>query len=401
MYIPSQEILEKYAHLLVRFALNEWKGVSPGDVIYIQIPECAKPLYIPLQKAVLQAGAIPLFQYLADGVDRSFYEYASDEALTYYPKEYMLSRVATMDHRLFILASDNKHELESIAPEKIFARSRWMKFYRDALEEKENQGKYTRCLAMYGTAAMAQEAGCSLEEYRQQIIEACYLDTEDPIAERKAVRGKLKKVQTYLSELPIESVHVLWPDVDLHVRIGEKRKRLAGSGRNIPSFEAFVSPDRRWTNGRIRFNQPLYRHGVLIKDIELHFTDWKVTKASASNNLETLEKMIAQENADKVGEFSLTDKRFSRITRFMAETLFDENVGGPFGNCHIALGNAYKDSYAGDPATLSEEERTDLGFNQSVIHTDIISTTNRIVTATLRDGTEHILYKDGMFTFLE
>ena len=48
--------------------------------------------------------------------------------------------------------------------------------------------------------------------------------------------------------------------------------------------------------------------------------------------------MIAQENADKVGEFSLTDKRHSRITKFMATTLFDENMGGEFGNTHIALG---------------------------------------------------------------
>ncbi len=27
----------------------------------------------------------------------------------------------------------------------------------------------------------------------------------------------------------------------------------------------------------------------------------------------------------------------SRITRFMANTLYDENAGGPFGNTHIAL----------------------------------------------------------------
>ena len=32
---------------------------------------------------------------------------------------------------------------------------------------------------------MADEAKMSLEEYRQEIIKACYLDKEDPIAERK------------------------------------------------------------------------------------------------------------------------------------------------------------------------------------------------------------------------
>ena len=75
--------------------------------------------------------------------------------------------------------------------------------------------------------------------------------------------------------------------------------------------------------------------------------------------------MVATENADKVGEFSLTDRRFSRITRFMAETLYDENVGGPFGNTHIALGNSYHDCYAGDPAAVAPEEWERLGFNES------------------------------------
>jgi len=37
--------------------------------------------------------------------------------------------------------------------------------------------------------------------------------------------------------------------------------------------------------------------------------------------------MIAVEGADRIGEFSLTDGRMSRITKFMGETLYDENVG--------------------------------------------------------------------------
>jgi aminopeptidase len=107
--------------------------------------------------------------------------------------------------------------------------------------------------------------------------------------------------------------------------------------------------------------------------------------------------MVATENADKVGEFSLTDSRFSRITRFMAETLYDENVGGPFGNTHIALGSSYHDAYAGDPDGVPREEWARLGFNDSSVHTDIVSTTDRTVTATLRGGGEQVIYRDGRF----
>ena len=107
--------------------------------------------------------------------------------------------------------------------------------------------------------------------------------------------------------------------------------------------------------------------------------------------------MIATENADKVGEFSLTDRRFSRITKFMAQTLFDENVGGPFGNTHIAVGASYHDCYDGNPDGVSKAEWARLGFNDSSVHTDIVSTTDRTVTATMRDGSELVIYAGGEF----
>ena len=107
--------------------------------------------------------------------------------------------------------------------------------------------------------------------------------------------------------------------------------------------------------------------------------------------------MVATENADKVGEFSLTDRRFSRITKFMAETLYDENVGGPFGNTHIALGSSYHDCYDGDPAGVPSAEWERLGFNESSVHTDIVSTSDRTVTATMRDGSERVIYAGGEF----
>jgi aminopeptidase len=81
----------------------------------------------------------------------------------------------------------------------------------------------------------------------------------------------------------------------------------------------------------------------------------------------------------------------------MAETLYDENVGGPFGNTHIALGKSYLDCFAGDPSTIDGDESARLGFNDSSVHTDIVSTTDRTVTATLRDGSETVIYAGGQF----
>ena len=107
--------------------------------------------------------------------------------------------------------------------------------------------------------------------------------------------------------------------------------------------------------------------------------------------------MIATTGADRVGEYSLTDARLSRITKFMANTLYDENVGGPYGNTHLAIGRAIHDCYDGDPATMSTQDWERLGFNDSVVHTDIVSTADREVTAVLRDGSSRTIYAGGQF----
>ena len=142
---------------------------------------------------------------------------------------------------------------------------------------------------------------------------------------------------------------------------------------------------------------PLSYQSNIIRGIHLEFRDGLVVNATATENEELLKEMIAQTDADKAGEFSLTDRRLSRITKFMGETLYDENVGGEFGNTHIALGMAYKDAYTGDVANTTEEEWNRLGYNDSIIHTDMMSTTDRTVTATLQDGSEVVIYRSGEF----
>ena len=160
----------------------------------------------------------------------------------------------------------------------------------------------------------------------------------------------------------------------------------------------FTSPDWRGTEGWIRFSEPLYRHGTVIEGIELHFKKGKVIKATAKKNEAMLKELIKTKHADKVGEFSLTDRRHSRITKFMANTLYDENVGGPQGNTHIAVGRAYRETYSGDIHRMEEKDWGKLGFNYSAEHCDIISTTKRTVTAYLKDGSSRKIYENGTFT---
>jgi aminopeptidase len=355
-----------------------------------------------LHRAVWRAGAHAIGHYVVDddstfNLSRDFYELATEEQIDFFPAKHMRGVVDQMDHQVSVLSDSDMHALEGIDPALIMRNGRSMKPAMDWRTEKENAGRFTWTLGLYGTAAMAAEAGLSEQEYWQQITDACFLDEEDPIARWREVADQIGDYVERLNSLPIERLHVEGEDVDLHITLGERRQWVGGSGRNIPSFEIFTSPDWRGTEGWIAFNQPLYRYGNLVKGIRLRFADGRVVEASAEQNEQVITEMVATENADKVGEFSLTDRRFSRITKFMAETLYDENVGGPFGNTHIALGKSYHDCYAGDPGSVARSEWERLGFNESSVHTDIVSTTDRSVTATLADGTERVIYAGGEF----
>lgn len=404
MYTPPKKILKRYADVLVNFALGGGKGIKKGDVVHLVAYEVAKPLYRELKIAILKAGGHVIGDYRPDSgdrfpFDRDFFLYAKPHQLKFFPKKYVRGMVDEIDHNIFIMSEVDKHELEGIPPKKIMQRGLAWKRFRDWRDEKEDKGKFTWTIALYGTEAEAKEAGMSLKAYWQQIIKACFLDKKDPIGEWKKLYKKLERTRAQLNALPIEKLHVKGPDADLWVHLGKKRRWMGGSGRNIPSFELFTSPDWRGTEGWIRFNQPLYRYGVLVEGIQLWFKNGHVVRATAKKNEKVLKEMIRTKNADKIGEYSLTDKRFSRITKFMAETLFDENIGGPNGNTHLALGQSYHDCYVDDPGELSPEDWENLGYNDSSVHTDIISTAPRTVTAYLKGGKTKVIYKNGKFAF--
>jgi aminopeptidase len=401
----NEEQLRKYAQVMVLYGLNNGKGVNKRDTVLLVGQECAKDLFIAIAKEIYAAGGNVIINYLPDNIRESsiaryVLENGSDEQIEFFAKPYWQGIVDAIDHILFIISEPDIHVFEGIPSSKVSLMMSARAPYMAMREKKEQEGKLSWTLCLYGTQSMADEAGLSLDEYWEQIIEACYLREDDPVQKWKQVQQEIEEIKDKLDALPIDKLHIKGKDVDLEIKIGENRKWLSGGGKNIPSFEIFTSPDWRGTNGFINFNQPLYYSGKRITGVSLKFENGVVSQSSATENEDALKEMIAQENANKVGEFSLTDRRHSRITKFMATTLFDENIGGEFGNTHIALGNAYKDTFTGDMSTVTKEQWAEMGYNSCPkVHTDIVSTTNRVVTARLTDGSEKIIYRDGQFAF--
>jgi aminopeptidase len=188
--------------------------------------------------------------------------------------------------------------------------------------------------------------------------------------------------------------------MDLTVKVGEMRRFLGVSGHNIPSFEIFTSPDWRGTNGIYYANLPAFRGGNYVEGVRLEFKNGRAVKISAKKGDEYVKKIMATDKgAAQLGEYSLTDRRFSGIDKFMADTLFDENHGGGYGNCHVAVGDSYSDTYAGEISGLTKEKKTALGFNNSAVHWDLINTEDKKVTAKLRNGRLATIYEKGQFKY--
>ena len=396
-YLPSARILKRYSQVLIDFALGSGQGIKKNDVILLQYDQPAKPLAMAVYQRILEKGAHSVVRQHEEDFDKVFYHQASKSQLQFFPKQYSRALVKTIDHRLYLIADEDPLYLKEISPTKIALVNAAKKPLKQWLTDKEDQGKLTWTLALYGTAGMAKQAGLTIGQYWQQIKKACYLNEDEPMAKWQQIFDQTKRIITKLNQLPIGKIRVLAKNTDLTYVLGDKRAWIGGSGRNIPSFEIFTSPDWRGTNGHIYFDFPLYRYGNVIDGIYLEFKNGKVIKARANKNQTLLEQIIKQKNADRVGEFSLTDKRFSQINKFMANTLYDENFGGRFGNTHLALGSSYHDCFRGNPKTMKTADWNKLGYNDSAEHTAIIAKQDRRVEAILKNGQTKIIYQHGSF----
>ena len=402
-YEPSEEIVARYARLLVDFALGDGEGIRPGDTVRVVGSEETKPLFAEVCRAVWRSGGhvIQNFSPAQDerfNLERDFYELASDEQLDHFADKYQRGLLDQIDHFVYIDGSDHPQAMKDVDPQKMMRHQSAFMPMIAWRQEKEAAGLLHWTIGLWGTAAMAKEAGLTVEQYWEQIVTACFLDDPDPIARWRETLDAIHRYRDWLNSLPIDRLHLEADDIDLWITLGERRKWIGGSGRNIPSFEIFTSPDWRGTDGHVKFSEPLYSHGMIARGVRLEFKDGLVTSATADENPQLIEQIVAAPGGNRLGEFSMTDARLSRINHFMANTLYDENVGGPFGNTHMAVGMSIGDTFDGDATAVTDEEWEHLGYNlKAVVHNDIVSTTDRTVTAVMRDGSEQVIYAGGRF----
>ncbi len=300
---------------------------------------------------------------------------------------------------VYLHAPSSLTHLQGVDPKSMNDAAVTRKKMREILNRREESGKFGWTLCTYPTHALASQAGLSLRQYADQVIKACMLNEKNPVSRWEEVFRSAGEIKKWLNSLNIAAIRVESPSMDLSINLGEKRVFIGVSGRNIPSFEVFTSPDWRGAKGEYYADQPSFRNGNYVERVRLSFKEGRVVQATAGKGQAFLRETIAMDaGASRIGEFSMTDVRFSKIDRFMADTLFDENYGGRYGNCHIALGSSYTNAYAGNPAALDARARKSLGFNDSALHWDLVNTENKRVSAVLRSGKTMCIYEKGKFS---
>ncbi len=395
----SEDQLQSYATaLLWGLGLARKNPLKKSDIVVVRYDLPALPLAETLVERLHEDGLIPVPQARPTAkMEYDLFTKANNKRLTtLIAGERELSE--TMAGCITCIAPESVTHLRQVDPEAIALAQRARKPLQSILSVREAAGDYGWTLGYFPTQALAEQAGMSLEEYAHEICRACLLGRQEPVQEWRRFEKQIREIQAWLNNLPLAALRVQSETMDMLIPVGESRQWIALTGRNLPSFECYFSPDWRGVEGIFKATLPSFRNGACVDGLLLEFRYGQVASIHADQGLDfAIEQIKMDAGAGRVGEFALVDKRFSPIDKVMANTLYDENFGGEHGSCHIALGQSYANSYAGLPEAFTQQVRERLGFNGSALHWDIVNTEDKTVTATLKGGGKMVLYENGQF----
>lgn len=85
-YKPSKKVLERYASVMVNFALGSGKGIKPGETVYLVAWEYAKPFYAALRREIVRVGGHVISDYRPNddhehNMEKEFFTFANDQQI--------------------------------------------------------------------------------------------------------------------------------------------------------------------------------------------------------------------------------------------------------------------------------------------------------------------------------
>ena len=333
-------IHERYAALLVGYCT----AVQPGEQVLLDLAAGAAAMARPLVRAVLQAGGEPHLRLSYPELVKDVVELASDGLLASAPSV-QLEEMRRMDAFIRVGAPDNSYALTGVDGQRLAALTRRMQDVTRTRLSKRWVG------TLFPTAASAQEAGMSTDEYERFVYDAMFLFDDDPAARWRELGAQQQRWADRLARADV--VRIEGPGTDLTLSVAGRRWSNSDGKRNMPSGEVFTGPIEDSAEGVITFDVPSSVDGSVVEGVRLRFEAGRVVEASAARGQEVLEAKLATDaGARYLGEIGIGTN--PRITRPTLKTLYDEKI---LGTVHLALGRSYPETG---------------GVNESAIHWDLI-----------------------------
>ena len=359
---------EKLAKIVVEYSLE----VEKGHQVALIGPSFAKDLFQALYVEILKAGAHLLYLPRLEGMREIFFNYASDEQLSFvnYVERILNKKI---DGLIQIHADYNTRKLSSVNPEKLgkFASSPERVELLKVFEHRAAIGEMKWVIVPYPCHAYAQEADMDLFTYTNFVNKSLFLDKEDPIKEWRQMKAEQDKIISFLNR--VEKIQIIGEDTDLTLKVKGRKWENASGQNNLPDGQVFTSPIEESASGHIRFTYPGIYYGREIEDIYLEFKEGEVVSLKAEKGEDLLKELLKIENANKLGELAI-GTNFG-VTQFTKNMLFDEKIGGTL---HLALGFGFEECGS---------------KNKSAIHWDILKDMKSPGSKILADDT--VIYEEG------
>ncbi|MFK7849372.1 MAG: aminopeptidase [Akkermansiaceae bacterium] len=311
--------IDSLAKQLVGYSIN----LKKGERVLLDLYDVPDSIGIALIREVRKKKATPVVRIHQSRISREMLMGATEDQYKTVAK-HLLHEMKDMDAYIAIRGSHNISE-NSDVPQKQMQSA--MKLMRPVIDHRVKKTKW--CVLRWPTAAMAQQASMSTEEFENFYFDVCLLNYKALVPAMNALKRLMEKT---------DEVHITGPGTDLKFSIKDIPAVVCGGNYNIPDGEVFTAPVKTSVEGVVSHNAPTIYQGIAFDSIRLEFEKGKIVKADAGSKTKELNRILDTDaGARYIGEFAIGFHPI--IKEPMRDILFDEKIAGSF---HFTPGQAYE-----------------------------------------------------------